>query len=425
MGDCNENKITEGAIYLCTKGDSPGIWNSVASGPKVNKKRAVLKDDIEGNPELINCRNCLEKGSLCSDIPKLITITNLTGVKTTYGVDYLGMKAKLSCDVGGEIEFLTSGQVPLQDSRLSILKNSPEDQIRTALANPDRNPTMISDNAREALSDLNYFTIDKLGSAIHPSGGYYLTLSLAETQYLFGNKEAKEYADEQVKEYILGDIEESFKGEFLNAYTNNAKIFRLDASDILGAYSTTNDLNDIWDKFNSKDPDKIKPISSKEFQDLKSDFNKMESIMKQAKNIEVEKICFAPDTKIFTYQNNYIKIKDIKPGDLIISSECITEVIDVTCRETYKIVKLLLKNKEIIESSPSHPFYTNLGWLEANKLENNMLVRDYDGNYVKILQSEIIEYNTPIKVYNLILDGNANDFFVGSSKIMVSCKCNI
>lgn len=65
------------------------------------------------------------------------------------------------------------------------------------------------------------------------------------------------------------------------------------------------------------------------------------------------------------------------------------------CQEWYTFIDVLVKiktKKDIIFTTPEHPFYVNGQYILAGFLNTNMKLTDFEGKEVEILEIEIIKY---------------------------------
>lgn len=69
-----------------------------------------------------------------------------------------------------------------------------------------------------------------------------------------------------------------------------------------------------------------------------------------------------------------------------------------------------------METTPGHPFYTDLGWVDAGDLQIGSLVMRADGSYGAVQTLEVKE--RPQLMYDLTVD-TAHTFFVGEGEWLV------
>ena len=104
----------------------------------------------------------------------------------------------------------------------------------------------------------------------------------------------------------------------------------------------------------------------------------------------------------------------------------IKEVVQTFINQTSELVHIELEDGEEITCTPSHPFYTDNGWINAGELTEDSLLVDEEGNYIGI-SSLVTEYlEEPVNVYNFEVE-DYHTYYVGDSIILVhnACKNNI
>ena len=79
---------------------------------------------------------------------------------------------------------------------------------------------------------------------------------------------------------------------------------------------------------------------------------------------------------------------------------------------------LTIGNKKV-EMSPKHQIYiVDKGWTRAYDVKVGDKMISSDDKVVTIKKIDLITYDTPIKTYNLTVEGN-NNYFVTYSKVLV------
>ena len=122
--------------------------------------------------------------------------------------------------------------------------------------------------------------------------------------------------------------------------------------------------------------------------------------------------CFIAGTLVLT-DDGLVPIEEIKVDDYVYTINRTTNqkelkrVKGTIKSETYTIYKLTINDEEIY-ASPRHPFYVvDKGYTEAYNLKKGDLLLSTNG-VKKIANVEILEYQEPIPVYNLEVEGNHN-----------------
>lgn len=91
-----------------------------------------------------------------------------------------------------------------------------------------------------------------------------------------------------------------------------------------------------------------------------------------------------------------LPIEEIEAGMQVYSTEEntgeteIKEVVQTFVNQTYELVHVKLEDGEEIICTPSHPFYTDKGWIDAGKLTEDILLAGVEGSY-KFPYKELIE----------------------------------
>lgn len=129
--------------------------------------------------------------------------------------------------------------------------------------------------------------------------------------------------------------------------------------------------------------------------------------------------CFAPGSKVLLSDYTEINIEDIKVGDSIISYNELFKTYEsdivyrITQYDNKHVVDIIFSDGTLITMTPSHPIYTNEGWValdideawrEHNVLVNKLRIGQYINNkqIVNIIDNNIVLD----KVYNLSVANN-------------------
>ena len=131
--------------------------------------------------------------------------------------------------------------------------------------------------------------------------------------------------------------------------------------------------------------------------------------------------CFAEGTFVLT-EYGIKKIEEIKVGDKIygydeIKKENILKSVQAVYLHTTDLLVKIKTKKDIIFTTPEHPFYVNGQYILAGFLNTNMKLTDFEGKEVEILEIEIIKYQKEQKVYNFSVEGTRN-YYVGLEGIL-------
>ena len=133
--------------------------------------------------------------------------------------------------------------------------------------------------------------------------------------------------------------------------------------------------------------------------------------------------CFVAGTKVLT-ENGYVNIENIKVGDKVYSYNFnnnelelkkVINLINSEAKETYKMDI----GDQTIEMSKRHELYIiDKGWTRAYDVKVGDKMISSDDKVVTIKKIDLVTYDTPIKTYNLTVEGN-NNYFVTYSKVLV------
>jgi hypothetical protein len=125
--------------------------------------------------------------------------------------------------------------------------------------------------------------------------------------------------------------------------------------------------------------------------------------------------CFPAGTLIQT-EHGTKPIEDIQIGDLVwaydedTNTTALQPVVDIMQNETDHTISLYTET-EVIETTATHPFYTQDGWKDASELQAGDQIKTQNQENVEIKDTKF-NYE-PKKVYNFTV-GNFHTYFVGA-----------
>ncbi|MFD2288251.1 DUF4280 domain-containing protein [Pedobacter petrophilus] len=118
--------IVDQAVCHCDKGAAPNFFTGLANkNVKINGCMACTKADKIPKKNIPSFGVCSVTGGACTPLPIDWTDTYKVRIK---GEETLLFKSKLPCSVGGKIEFMTSGQVPVSQEDLDKMTGEHSEQ---------------------------------------------------------------------------------------------------------------------------------------------------------------------------------------------------------------------------------------------------------------------------------------------------------
>ncbi len=131
--------------------------------------------------------------------------------------------------------------------------------------------------------------------------------------------------------------------------------------------------------------------------------------------------CFAEGTFVLT-EYGIKKIEEIKAGDKIygydeIKKENILKSVQAVYLHTTDLLVKIKTKKDIIFTTPEHPFYVNGQYILAGFLNTDMKLINFEGKEVEIKEIEVIKYQKEQKVYNFSVEGTRN-YYVGGEGLL-------
>ena len=133
--------------------------------------------------------------------------------------------------------------------------------------------------------------------------------------------------------------------------------------------------------------------------------------------------CFVAGTKVKT-ESGFKNIEDVKVGEKVYSYNLETNELELkkvlgtitsTTKDTYT---LTIGNKKV-EMSPKHQIYiVDKGWTRAYDVKKGDKMLSSNKEVIEIKDIKYKVYDTPIKTYNLTIEGNSN-YFVTDIQVLV------
>ena len=133
--------------------------------------------------------------------------------------------------------------------------------------------------------------------------------------------------------------------------------------------------------------------------------------------------CFVGGTKVKT-ETGFKNIEDVKVGEKVYSYNLETnelelkKVLGTITSSTKDTYTLTVGNKKV-EMSPKHQIYiVDKGWTRAYEVKRGDMMLNSNKEVVEIKNIEYNVYDSPIKTYNLTIEGNSN-YFVTDIQVLV------
>ena len=373
--------IVKDAIMMCDKGVLPmpfqPTYNTHVKMSGMVVATALDKQPIVNIPCFGACS--MTGGQPCVPAPLLWLDTYKVKVK---GQQTLLYKSKLPCSLGGEIKFLTSGQIPLPAEEYDSL---------------------LEEHGEE-------------------TGGGWGWWDTAELIPVIGN--------------VIGMVREAKKGNW-GMFALNAAFLVVDvvtfgagaavttplkggikAAVKVGAKKGLQKATQTATKLGTKAGTKqLAKGAAKSFG--KAVAKKVDDIAKATGKVCVF-ACFPKGTKV-AIEAGTKNIEEIQAGDQVWAydeesgSTELKRVVNTMQREVDATVKIVLEQEEI-ETTAEHPFYTQAGWKDAADLSSNDRLRTREGRWQRIKAVEF--FYEKKEVYNFEV-ADWHTYFVGAWQWLV------
>ena len=374
--------ITKDALIMCDQGGAPDFFKPTHNDKvKIHGCLVATTKDAVPLSNIPSFKICKISQKPCMPATVPLTWQDTWQVKVK-GKNSLIGKSTCQCPVGGKIEFMTSGQIPLPDDAMAEVKEMQE-QAQRELDDSGNGDSIgeagfaeglipVWGSGRDLINDIQ--TGDGLGAVMNAGFLIWDVASIAAGCVTFG---AATVAMQGAKTGLKATLKAA------------GKVVAKSATKALGKMA-------------------FKKLSK---QALKS------SIDDVAKKLLKSCVfaCFPAGTLIQT-EHGTKPIEDIQIGDLVwaydedTDTTALQPVVDIMENETDHTISLYTET-EVIETTALHPFYTQDGWKDASELKA--------GDKIKTQSHEIIEIKDtkfnyePQKVYNFTV-ANFHTYFVGA-----------
>jgi hypothetical protein len=379
--------ITLNALMMCDQGAAPDFFKPTFN-TKVKIHGCLVATNQDATP-LINIPSfkvCKISGGPCTPTTVPMTWQDTWQVKIN-GIRSLIGKSTCQCPIGGKIEFMTSGQVPLPDDAAKEVKDM-QDQAQRELDDSGHGDSVgeagfvegmipVWGSGRDLINDIQ--TGDVGGGLMNAGFLIWDVASIAVGVVSFGTGTV---AMQGAKAGVKGAIKAG------------AKAISKEALQQMGKAA-------------------LKKLSKEALKKSVDDVAK-----KLLKTCVFA--CFPAGTPVHT-EHGIKNIEDVQIGDQVWAYDEDTDtvalqpVIDLIVNESDHTISIYTE-AEVIETTAIHPFYTEEGWKDASELEIGEKILTKNDTKVII---ERIEYSyEPKKVYNFTV-AHFHTYFVGLLALLV------
>ena len=385
--------ITKNALIMCDQGGAPDFFKPTHNNKvKIHGCLVATTKDAVPLSNIPSFKICKITNTPCMPATVPLTWQDTWQVKVQ-GQNSLIGKSTCQCPIGGKIEFMTSGQIPLPADAMAEMKEMQE-QAQRELDDSGKGDSIgeagfaeglipVWGSGRDLINDIQ--TGDGLGAVMNAGFLIWDVASIAAGCVTFG---AATVAMQGAKTGLKATLKAGGK---------------------VIAKSATKALGKVGFKKLSK-------------QALKT------SIDDVAKKLLKTCVfaCFPAGTLIQTEQGTK-PIEDIQIGDLVwaydedTDTTALQPVVDIMENQTDHTISLFTET-EVIETTALHPFYTQDGWKDASELQAGDKIKTQNNKEIEIKRTKF-NYK-PKKVFNFTV-ANFHTYYVGVLAWLVhnSQKC--
>jgi hypothetical protein len=373
--------ITKNALMMCDQGGAPDFFNPTYN-TTVKIHGCLVATNLDAIPmaNIPSFKVCKVTQGPC--IPATIPMTwQDTWQVKIKGINSLIGKSTCQCPVGGKIEFMTSGQVPLPDDAAAEVKDM-QDQAKRGLDDSGHGDSVgeagfaegmipIWGSGRDLINDIQ--TGDGWGAAMNAGFLVWDVVSIGVGIVSFGTGTV---AMQGAKAGLKGTMKAGLKAVSKEALQQMGKA----ALKKLSKEALKKSIDDVAKKL----------LKTCVF------------------------ACFPAGTLIQT-EFGTKPIEDIIIGDNVwaydedTGTTALQPVVDIMQKESDHTISLFTET-EVIETTAQHPFYVNKAWKDASELEPGDKILTRDKQEVEIKSTQF-NYE-PKKVFNFTV-GNWHTYFVG------------
>jgi hypothetical protein len=379
--------ITKDALMMCDQGGAPDFFKPTYN-TTVEIHGCLVATNTDAAPivNIPSFKVCKKTGGPC--IPKTAPNTwKDTWQVKVKGSETLIGKSTCPCPVGGKVEFMTSGQVPLPADAAAEVK-------------------ALQDQAQRELDDSGQGN------------------SVGETGFVEGMIPVWGSGRDMINDIQTGDV----GGTIMNA---GFLVWDV-ASIVVGVFSFgtgTVAMQGIKAGVKGAVKTAAKAISKEALQQLgKQALKKLskEALKKSIDDVAKKLLkscvfaCFPAGTPVHT-EHGLKNIEDIQVGDRVWAFNeetkeiALQEVVHTMQNETDHTISLYTE-KEVIETTATHPFYVNGAWKDASELQAGDKILTQQNETAEITDTKFSYI--PKKVYNFEV-AQWHTYFVGGSSFLV------
>jgi Pretoxin HINT domain/Domain of unknown function (DUF4280) len=373
--------ITKDALMMCDQGAAPDLFKPTYN-TTVQVHGCLVATNMDGAPivNIPSFKVCKITRGPCVPATAPNTWKDTWQVKVK-GIETLIGKCTCPCPVGGTIEFMTSGQVPLPADAAAEVKE-------------------LQDQAQRELDDSGQGN------------------SVGETGFVEGMIPVWGSGRDMINDIQTGDV----GGTIMNA---GFLVWDV-ASIVVGVFSFgtgTVAMQGIKAGVKGAVKTAAKAISKEALQQMgKQAFKKLskEALKKSIDDVAKKLLktcvfaCFPAGTPVHT-EHGLKNIEDIQVGDSVWAFDeetkqiALQEVVHTMQNETDHTISLHTE-KEVIETTALHPFYANGAWKDASELQAGDKILTQQNETIEILATKFSYI--PKKVYNFEV-AKWHTYFVG------------
>ena len=366
--------VVSGALLQCNQGTLPTPFQGT-SNTHITISGSIVATEMDkvtgANIKPFGICQMLSKSNPVPCVPAPTLWQNTYPVKVKGGKTLL-YKSCINCTVGGKIEFMTSGQVPLSpedQTKLDALSKESEEEVQKANKDADavgesgffEGMIPLWGSGRDLINSVQ--TGDVLGGILAVGFLAWDVVSIVVGIASFG---AGTVAMQGMKGALRGGIKSILKQGVKAVEKQISK-------KILNAKLLAKAIGKNADSFS------------------------------KATKFCITTACFPAGTPI-SVEHGFKNIEDIKTGDKVwafnteTSETALKKVITTMENEVDMLIQLKV-GEEIIRSSMHHPFYSDDNWKDAGMLEAGDVLQNKNGGEIVVESIDYeIDFDLPVEV---------------------------